>query len=434
MKICLKVVTGHLKGQTFSFDEYSKISIGRSPKAYFSFPQDPKISRLHCLLEFVPPYNCYIQDLGSSNGTFYGIPDTKTQKILFKRISEEHVENNHYIRVGGTTFRVQIPPLKIVKYCDKCKCVLKDDSFAKGEASTFANKYYCQKCKQQEKQQPLRVIEDFEILRRIGSGAMGAVYLARHIKTQRSLVLKIAHPSMQPNENQIKRFLQEAEFGAQLRHKYIVNYYRAGYSELHGFFYIPMEYVPGIDLQQYITNNSGPLTLAMAKNFMIQLTEAIEFLHNNKIIHRDIKPANILVVKKNKAMNIKLADLGLAKRYEETGLSGITMSNKGLGTPDYLAPEQLENAKEADERSDIYSAAATIYQMVTNHKIFTGGLREIFTKIINEEPIPIREYEPSIPANFEKIVMMCLHKDPNARVQTMKEFRILLQGILAKVK
>ena len=431
MKICLKVVAGALKGQTFSFEDYNKISIGRSPKAYFSFPQDPKISRLHCLLEFVPPYNCYVQDLGSSNGTFYGIPDSKTQKILFQRIDEVHVENNHYIRVGGTTFRVHIPPFKITRYCEICKCMVKDDSFAKGEASTFANKYYCEKCRKPEEEKPISIIEDFEVLRRIGSGAMGAVYLARHIKTKRSLVLKIAHPSMQPNENQIKRFLREAEYGADLRHKYIVNYYRAGYSRAHGFFYIPMEYVPGIDLQQYINNNNGPLQLNVAKRFILQLVEAIEFLHENKIIHRDIKPSNVLVVKKKNSFNVKLADLGLAKRYEETGLSGLTMSNKGLGTPDYLAPEQLENAKGADERSDIYSTAATIYQMVTNHKIFTGNLREMFTKILNEDPIPMREYIPSLPENFEKIVMLCLNKEPNDRVQTMKEFRVLLQGVLA---
>lgn len=433
MKIILTVVTGSLKGKNFSFDEYKKISIGRSPKAFFSFPKDQKISRLHCLLEFAPPYNCYIRDLDSSNGTFYGTPNKEKKKISFRRIQEIHIENNHYIRVGATTFRVNMkrPKIPLQFTCNDCNCVIEDDSFARGEASTFANKYYCEQCQEKNKKQPLKIIGDFEVIRRLGEGSIGVVYLAKHIKTGRLLALKIAHPSTAPHENQIKRFLREAEYGAEIRHKNIVNYYKANYSNAHGFFYIPMEYIPGIDLQQYIRNNNGPIRMSQAKNMILDMVNAINFLHEKKIIHRDIKPANMLIVQKNEVPFLKLADLGLAKRYEETGLCGLTMSNKAMGTPDYLAPEQLENARDVDERADIYSTAATIYHILTNNTIFSGGsLREVFSKIMNEKPIPMREYEASIPVNLEKIVMLCLEKNPDKRVQSMKEFRILLGRVI----
>jgi eukaryotic-like serine/threonine-protein kinase len=426
--IQLNVLEGPYKGKQFVFNEHKRISVGSSRRATICFPEDSNVSSFHCLLEIYPPYNCFVVDT-SKKGLFLG-RTTESNQVSFQNISDAHVKNGDYIKMGQTVLRIEWDQTVTEEKtsCNKCGTSILASQYVQKDASIWNGKPVCSKCQQSSELLVGKKLGNFEVLGTLGKGGMGIVYKVRHTSTNYYYAVKTILPNISPTEQHIARFIKEVHYGAQLKHKHIVRYYTPGYATI-GFFYITMEYIAGPDINKYLKQLQRPLSLAEAKPLILQILEAIEYLHNNQIVHRDIKPSNILLSQEGENLLIKLADFGLAKKYEELGLTGLTLTNQSLGTPAYIPPEQYIDAKSVDGRADIYSASATIYYMLTGNSIYGSNLCNVITTLV-EKPIPIHEINPAISKDLSFIIMKCLEKDPTNRFQTIQEFKKALSDNL----
>lgn len=255
----------------------------------------------------------------------------------------------------------------------------------------------------------------------IGRGGMGAVYKAHHTALDIPVAVKLLQP-VSPMANEEERFLREARTAARLRHPNIVGVLNVGSED--GFHYIVMEYVNGKNLLNII-QEKGKLSIEETLNISIQVLKALECAYQNKIVHRDVKPENILI---EPSLNVKLTDLGLAKRDTDISITGDCTA---LGSPCYIAPEQAENARGADHRSDIYSLGCTMYHMLTGVPPFGGNSPvEIILEHIRK-PVPVLiDMNKKIPAEISEIVRKMMDKDPLLRFQTPDQAIQLLQNYL----
>ena len=267
------------------------------------------------------------------------------------------------------------------------------------------------------------VIENYEILEKVGSGAMGAVYKARQISLNRIVALKILPPNLAEDRKYIARFLREAKLAAKLSHPNII--YVIDVGESHGVYYYAMEYVEGRTLKQLV-DEDGPLPEREAIRMALQVARALDHAYSYGIVHRDVKPANIMLTKDGV---VKLCDFGLAHRLDiHTHTARTTIA----GTPHYIAPEQIRDEK-VDIRADIYSLGATIYYLVTGRPPFTGKTTVlVMTKHLYERPRPPRELNPAISRYMEAIILKCLRKNPAERFQTPGELSHVLERLASR--
>src|SRR5262245_30445199 len=212
----------------------------------------------------------------------------------------------------------------------------------------------------------LRMIGEYHLLRTLGLGGMGAVFLGYHEKDNRQVAIKILSSENAKNQPTLDRFYREAKSGALLNHPNIVRNLNFGQDRSTGLHYLVLEYVDGSSAQQLL-ERFGRLAVGDAVHIALEVARALEHAHSRNVIHRDIKPGNILVAKSGLA---KLSDLGLAKRTDEA--SHLTHTRQGFGTPYYMPFEQAMNAKRVDGRSDIYALGATLYHFVAGEVPFPG--------------------------------------------------------------
>jgi serine/threonine protein kinase len=267
----------------------------------------------------------------------------------------------------------------------------------------------------------------FQILDRIATGGMGAVYKALDLKRGREVALKILAPDQAAsNPILLERFKLEARYGRRLNHENVVSFYH--YGTANGVHYLALEYVDGIDLLTYV-GAKGPLQVNEARDFLVQATKAIDHLHRHGITHRDIKPSNFLVTKKKGKPQLKLIDLGLARRTLESQ-SRMTHDGSSLGTVDYMSPEQAHNAGAADIRSDIYSLGCTWYHLLAGKAPFAEGtiLERVYKHVQDELP-DIRQFNPAIPEGVVQILGKMLAKHPSDRYQTPAELLVDLEKL-----
>jgi serine/threonine protein kinase/tetratricopeptide (TPR) repeat protein len=268
---------------------------------------------------------------------------------------------------------------------------------------------------EQEVARPGMTIGNYEIIEEIARGAVGVVYRARQKSLNRVVALKILLAGQAASEEQVQRFRQEALAVAKLRHPNIVPVYDVGVFE--GKHYIAMEYVDGRPLHHLL---KGPrLTPNQALDIILKVADAIYHAHKHGIIHRDIKPANIMV---DDTGRVQVMDFGLAKEIEAD--AQFTRSGTTMGTPNYMPIEQAQgDNKNIDERSDIYSLGAVLYEMLTGVPPFVAetNLKTIL-KVINEEPLPPRKRNPYIHRDVETICIKAMEKDKTRRYDTVQTF------------
>jgi serine/threonine-protein kinase len=255
----------------------------------------------------------------------------------------------------------------------------------------------------------------YQLLDELGRGAMGVVYRAHDPVIGRDVAVKTMHLAADgkgANRPEfLSRFQTEARAAGILTHPNIVVVYDAG--EEDGTFYITMELVEGRSLHSLLEEHRA-FPLPRAIKIIEQASSALEYAHKNNIIHRDVKPANLMITSDD---TVKVTDFGTAKilRFNTTQTAAV------IGTPSYMSPEQIKG-KTVDGRSDIFALGVILYEMVTGEKPFPGqNITTVIYKIVNEEPIPPRDLEPTINAGLCNVIARALAKDPTARFQTCGE-------------
>lgn len=253
---------------------------------------------------------------------------------------------------------------------------------------------------------------DFKLLKKLGQGGMGEVYLATDIKLDRNVALKILSKDMAKKPGFVERFVREARAMAKIDHPNAVKVYAADSDK--GYNYAAIEYIDGKSMQHWM-NQLGKLPVGDAVHVTLCCADALAHAHELTLIHRDIKPDNILVTKKGA---VKVADFGLAKALDDEDMS-MTQSGTGLGTPLYMPPEQARNAKSVDHRTDIYALGITLYYFLTGKLPFEGEtvLKLIVAKEKGSYP-PLRKHNPQVPEKLELIVDKMIQKEPKHRYAT----------------
>ncbi len=306
-----------------------------------------------------------------------------------------------------------------------------------------------------------QTLGDFEILKMIGQGGMGAVFLARQFSLDREVALKVISSVGGAQVKNLDRFKRESKVLAKISHPNIVPIYEVGHQG--PYFYFAMEYVKGVSLdkilssirkaksgdkasvvmhrclevQASIYDNNRPDDdkpngaeidtdyIVEMSRIIVGMASALDYAHKKGILHRDIKPSNILISSDGTA---KLVDFGLAKgQTQET----ITITGEFFGTPSYVSPEQIRKPEAVDCRSDVFSLAATYYECLTLRPPFGGDtVNEILTKVISREAIPPKKYCPRLSTDFNTVLLHALEKSPDDRYQTAGDFVADIRNIL----
>ena len=257
---------------------------------------------------------------------------------------------------------------------------------------------------------------DYELVGKLGQGAMGTVYLAKQISTSRQVALKILPQEMAQDEEFLERFRREARAASRITHTNVVAAYDVGVAD--NYHYIAMEFVDGPNLET-ILQKKGKYNEASLLKITLDMCAALEAAEAQGIVHRDIKPANILMNSQGMA---KLTDMGLASASK--GDQRVTMAGFAVGTPYYISPEQAKGVRDVDGRSDIYSLGVTLYHLATGTLPFSGTNPVlIMTQHVSEVPQPPNERDPSISKPLSSLIQKMMAKDPDDRPQTAKQLR-----------
>jgi eukaryotic-like serine/threonine-protein kinase len=281
------------------------------------------------------------------------------------------------------------------------------------------------------------VLGSYRIVRLLGEGGMGQVFEAEHTLLGRRVALKLLRPEYAVKRDAVRRFFQEARAVNTIGHKNIVDV--TDFVELQsGETFIIMEFLQGKDLGDLQRETTDPIPLHQAMRISLQICDALEAAHEKGIVHRDLKPDNIFVIGQMSDLTVKLLDFGVAKllRNEEGSDSYQTAAGAVIGTPAYMSPEQAAGIP-VDNRSDIYSLGAILYELFTGHPVFRAkSFGEFVIKHMNHTPTLPRDLQnaPRIPAALEHVIMRCLEKDPNSRYQAVTELREDLARATATVE
>lgn len=258
----------------------------------------------------------------------------------------------------------------------------------------------------------------FRLIRELGRGGMGVVYLAEHRLMERQVAIKVISKSLVENPKAVERFQREVRAAAKLDHANIVRAYDAEQAgDLH---MLVMEYVEGLSLAQ-VLERRGPMLVADSCHYIRQAALALQHAHEQGMIHRDLKPQNLMLVADSGA--VKVLDFGLARLASERPQGeGLTAENAIMGTPEYLAPEQATDAGQADIRADIYSLGCTLYCLLTGRPPFVGQTAMLtILAHRDKEAAPPHELRSDVPAELSAVVVRMIAKNPAHRYQSPGE-------------
>ena len=466
MRITLTVTEGPHQGQVFVFDGHDTFLVGRSKRAHFRLPsKDRYFSRVHFLVEVNPPH-CRLMDMSSSNGTH----------VNGERVERTDLHNGDVIRAGQTVLKVSVsvdaptatrrddhaaipptlnPPAHTVQGVvgrsgghavvkplglpavsgSGGHAVLQPSTPSPGSTAPSTAKgpvpnqcaacgaalppkptndlSLCPVCEQQSETQR-QTITGYHLVRELGRGSMGLVYLCVRRADNRPVAVKTIIPAAAGTEAQVQRFLREANVLRNLEHPNIVAFRDMGKSG--DMLYFAMDYVRGQDAHKILKKQARPFEVRRAAALGCQLLDALAYAHSNDIVHRDIKPSNLMITD-DSPERLMVADFGLAKVYQASNLSGLTMTGDVGGTIPFMAPEQITEYRLARPPVDQYSAAASLYNMLTGAYVydFPPSFQNQLLTILNETPLPIRKRRPDLPEALATIIDRALRREPADR-------------------
>jgi eukaryotic-like serine/threonine-protein kinase len=276
----------------------------------------------------------------------------------------------------------------------------------------------------------LVVADRYKVLRKLGEGGMGAVYLAEHVVIEKKVALKVLAPELARRPDLVARFLQEARSASRIGHENVIDISDFGQSP-DGLVYISMEFLDGKDLGE-IVRSKGAMEWSQAREIVLQICRALRAAHDKGIVHRDMKPENIFLIQREGQPHfVKILDFGIAKVM---GLdpNGPRLTRTGMifGTPEYMAPEQAEG-KDTDHRADIYAVGCILYHLMTGQTPFIAeSFMTMLTKHLMEDPVAPSMRRPDLPISpgMDALVLKALEKDRDNRWQSMAE---LLEAVSA---
>lgn len=270
----------------------------------------------------------------------------------------------------------------------------------------------------------LRRVGDYEILEEIARGGMGVVYRARQMSLNRLVALKMVLHGPFSSEEFVQRFKTEAQAAARLHHPNIVGIYEIG--EEDGHHYFSMEYIEGKNLADLTSQR--PLNAARAARLLKTISEAVHYAHGQGVLHRDLKPSNVIIDNLDQP---HITDFGLAKVIQSR--AGLTITGQTLGSPNYMAPEQVGGKHSVTGAfTDVYSLGGILYHLLTGRPPFQGEtIPEVLSQLQAADPVPPRRLNPSVPISLQTICMKCLQKQPEGRYATAGELTEELECFLA---
>lgn len=401
ISVSLTAIEGPNQGTSFTFDRHDTFVVGRSADAGFRLPEDdPHVSRNHFLIEINPPA-CRILDLNSKNGTWR----------KDERIAAADLKDGDEIRAGKTSFKVR---LKSRDDPFATRMIEPAPAAAPASPETIAH------------DASLPTIAGYRIDCLFGKGGMGAVYRATRLSDGATVAIKTIKPSTkQPSRDMLKRFLRETEIMRSLNHPGIVAFCNAG--EVNDLLYFAMQYINGVNAAE-LHRAEAPLAIGRAVRLICQVLDALAYAHGRQIIHRDLKPVNVLVSLEKGIETARLTDFGLARAWHDSPMSGLTVTGHIAGTPAYMPPEQILNFRTVGSAGDQYSAAATLYNLLTGMPLFDckNDIQEVFRHILQKDPVPLNQRRPDVPETLAKIVARALARKPSGRFQSVEAFRAAL--------
>jgi len=456
-KVTLKVIEGKFTGKEFTFKKHNSYIVGRAKDCNLKFPDKQRaISRHHCILDVNPP-DIQVRDLGSKTGTYVngkkiGQRDEEHSvqegvKLVFP---EYDLKNGDELKLADTLFRVGIDsPVVSTQKCTKCGKEVSNET-----GSLREGKYICRSCRndpskimQQLLEQAsageneLVAIQGYSIIKEIGRGGMGAVYLARHEETGLEVALKVMLPQVAANKDATRKFLREAYNTQALEHRNIVQVENLGCSN--GTFFLTLEFCDRGTIKDLMRRNGGPVSIDVACKIMIQALAGLEYAHRAEIpyvelkdgtigkgrglVHRDIKPGNIFL----SGNTAKVADFGLAKAFETAGLSGHTRTGTAAGTPFFMPRQQVVNFKYSKPAVDVWAIAASLYYMLTGTypRNFLKN-EDVWQTVLQTDPVPIRQRKSSIPPKLAEVIDAALVDKPSIQIKSATELKLALESVL----
>ncbi len=406
-EVVLEVIIGPHRGRRFAFTQHDSFVVGRAACAHFRLPvKDSFFSRVHFLVEVNPP-QCRLVDLCSLNGT----------KVNGNQVDWADLRHGDLIQGGDTVMRVSIRM---------------PEDYAQGavELSGGSRRHGNDRPAGEEASLPetqawaeLPEIPGYKVATPLGRGGMGVVYLASRSADGARVAVKIIRPACVPSDQDVQRFLREAQILRALRHPNIVSFHQLG--QLDQLFYIVMDFVAGSDARQLVQQH-GPLAIDRAVRIVCQTLDALHYAHQKRYVHRDVKPANLLVSGHEPVEVCRLADFGLARVYLESRMSGLTLLGTMGGTLSFMAPEQILDFRNVGPAADQYGAAATLYYLCTGQPVYAMDPNRDKRQVINillSEPVPIQRRRSGIPAGLAKIIHTALAKNPRDRFADVAAFR-----------
>lgn len=432
MYAVFRFIAGADLGETVPVKQGSVVTLGRSSTADRKV-RDNHLSRIHVAFDFTAS-ECTVVDMKSRNGVF--VNGERVQRRVVKQgdrvqVGEQVLEVAFIEQLAGIDGEAEETQsfLDQLHHCEHCGRPITLATFADGDVKEKGGHYLCPDCATILEVGTDEFMGQFKILEKLGVGSSGLVFRAQQIFLGRVVALKVLRARDDLSEKAIVRFLREAATISRLDHPNIVKVYDA--QEFPKGYFIVMEYFPGKDLLSLVEQH-GPPSIAIAMSIGLQMCQALVYAAQANVVHRDIKPANILYRAQDGLA--KLSDFGLAKRMGPSSWNGITRDGEGLGTPCYMPPEQVRDARHVDPRADIYALGASIYHILTGRfPVIAKSYAEFIQQILERDPPPIESINPRVPREVAEVIRVAMRKDAQQRFQSAQQMGQALEQVRRKL-
>lgn len=454
-QVSLLATAGALSGRTFVFGERTTCIVGRASDCDPQIVDEgrPLTSRHHCLFDVNPP-DVRVRDLGSRNGTFVNgteigrrRPGQTPEEGARQAFRERDLFDGDEVMVGETVLRIFVhepatcarcfrevpdPPALLtpgddgVHECDDCRA---GDHGGRGEAGEVG----------------LDAIHGYEIVRELGRGGQGVVFLARHKASGELIALKLLLAEVAVRETARLAFMREIDTARVLRHPNIVEFRDTGSSGT--TFYFACEYCDAGGVDRLMVERGGTISIEEALPIVFQVLDGLAYAHTRArpvaapgavgggqgtgFVHRDLKPSNILLARSGARLVAKVADFGLSKAFDQAGLSGLTRTGSIGGTVAFMARQQVVSYKFAKPEVDVWAVAATLYNMITGAlpRDFPAGMDQIAV-VLDSPAIPIRERRRALPSRLAAVIDEALIERPEIPIKSALELKHALEQAL----